>query len=68
MLVKLQIFIFLISLTVGCIAQENKYTDKVFIEIDNLSDLRVYAKKSDVKVKFKPGNYQIDDAQCIRSG
>jgi hypothetical protein len=59
MIIKLKIFIILFSLAFACQAQD-------FIEIDNLKDLQVYSKKNNVKVKLKPGNYQIDDAENIR--
>ncbi|WP_321373363.1 hypothetical protein [uncultured Draconibacterium sp.] len=59
MIIKLKIFIILVSLAIACQAQE-------FIEIDNLTDLNSYCKKDNVKIKLKPGNYQIDDAESIR--
>ncbi|WP_372650545.1 hypothetical protein [Draconibacterium sp.] len=59
MIIKLKIFIILVSLAIACQAQE-------FIEIDNLTDLNSCCKKDNVKIKLKPGNYQIDDAESIR--
>lgn len=59
MIIRLKIFIILISFAIACQAQE-------FIEIDNLTDLNSYSKKDNVKIKLKPGNYQIDDAESIR--
>ncbi|WP_319501871.1 right-handed parallel beta-helix repeat-containing protein [uncultured Draconibacterium sp.] len=59
MIIKLKIFIILVSFAIACQAQE-------FIKIDNLTDLNSYSKKDNVKVKLKPGNYQIDNAESIR--
>ncbi|MCJ8164286.1 right-handed parallel beta-helix repeat-containing protein [Pontibacter sp. E15-1] len=35
-----------------------------FVVIDNLTDLRSYATQDGVKVRLKPGHYQLDKAYC----
>ncbi|MBY5959125.1 hypothetical protein KUV50_13315 [Membranicola marinus] len=64
---KMLFLLILITLAIVAPAQENKaLSQQGLIEIDNLSDLRIYAKKNGVEVKLKPGNYQIDEAKSIR--
>ncbi|WP_282135163.1 hypothetical protein [Seonamhaeicola maritimus] len=46
--------------------KEDKVKGPSFIVIDNLSDLKLYAAKDNVKIRLKSGNYQIDEAESIR--
>ncbi|RED94625.1 right-handed parallel beta-helix repeat-containing protein [Marinoscillum furvescens] len=39
---------------------------KEVVEIATLDELKQYLPKSNVQVKLKPGNYQIDEAESIR--
>ncbi len=61
MMTKLKVLLAFLSLSLACFAQNED-----FIKINNIEALKTYAKKDNVKIKLKPGNYQIDDAQSIR--